>query len=221
MRTNDKQQPSSPGPTPANRRADRQRALADHKRQAIVDAAKQVFQERGLEGASIREIAKRAGYTPGALYFHYRGKEEIYGEILADSLERLNAAVTAAGTATGTSRTRLRAKALGFFSFYAENPRDLDLGFYLFQGMKPHGLTPELNAALNKRLRDALAPIEDILGGMGVKQEHALREATSLFAHCAGLLLMQHTSRIKIFHQDATALFKDYVDRLYERHAGN
>jgi AcrR family transcriptional regulator len=212
--------PSLPDPA-ANRRADRQRALGDHKRNVILDAAKQVFQEHGLEGASIREIAKRAGYTPGALYFHFRSKEEIYGEILADSLERLNAAVTSAGTAAKTPRTRLRAKAIGFFSFYAQNPRDLDLGFYLFQGMKPHGLTPELNTALNKRLRDALAPIEDILGSMGVKRERALREVTSLFAHCAGLLLMQHTSRIKIFNQDATDLFNDYVDRLYERYAGN
>lgn len=211
--------PPAPSVATHNRRVDRQRALGDHKRNAILDAAKHVFQDQGLEGASIREIAKRAGYTPGALYFHFRSKEEIYGEILADSLERLNAAVMAAGTATRTPRTRLRATALGFFSFYAENPRDLDLGFYLFQGMKPHGLTPELNTALNKRLRDALTPIEDILVSMGVKRERALREVTSLFGHCAGLLLMQHTARIKIFHQDATELFKDYVDRLYERHA--
>jgi hypothetical protein len=42
----------------------------------------------------------------------------------------------------------LRAAALAFFRFYADNPRDLDLGFYLFRGgMKPAGLGRERGEA--------------------------------------------------------------------------
>jgi len=39
------------------------------KRDHILAAAKALFAEAGLEGASLRAIAARAGYTPAALYF--------------------------------------------------------------------------------------------------------------------------------------------------------
>ena len=198
-------------------RKDRQRAVSGHRRSLILDAAKEVFQESGLDGANVREIAKRAGYTPGAIYFYFRSKEEIYGALLADSLERLNVAVSCAGKNTRSRRAKLLAKATAFFAFYSENPRDLDLGFYLFHGMKPHGLTPELNEQLNTRLRDALVPTEAVLLEMGVAPAAALREVTALFGHCVGLLLLQHTGRIKMFEQNAAQLFKDYVEQLYKR----
>src|SRR3712207_8196369 len=37
-----------------------------------------------------------------------------------------------------------------FFDYYGANPRDLELGFYLFRGMRPRGLSPELDRALNR-----------------------------------------------------------------------
>jgi AcrR family transcriptional regulator len=199
-------------------RADRKRAATDHRRKLILDAAKEVFQEHGLDGASMREIAKKAGYTPGAIYLYYRSKEEIYGELLAGSLERLNEAVHGLDVTGASAGDRLRAAALAFYRFYADHPRDLDLGFYLFHGLRPHGLTKELNSHLNDRLRAALQPVELALAGLGVAPEVAAREVTALFGHCVGLLLLQHTGRIRIFDQRAQDLFEEYVGRLQERY---
>jgi AcrR family transcriptional regulator len=199
-------------------RAERQQAVSDHRSAIIFDAAKEVFQEHGLEGASMRKIASRAGYTPGAIYFYYRSKEEIYGALLAESLERLNQAVAASGSQATSLREKLIASALGLFTFYANNPRDLDLGFYLFNGMKPHGLTPELNSRLNRRLRDALALTEGVLLEIGASPQQAGREITALFGHCTGLLLLQHTGRMKVFKQNAFDLFRDYAEQLSQRY---
>ena len=46
------------------KRQTRRQAVSGHKRELILDAAKQVFAEEGLEGASLRAIAVKAGYTP-------------------------------------------------------------------------------------------------------------------------------------------------------------
>ena len=46
----------------------RRQTLSDARRALVLDAARAVFSEAGIEGASIREIARRAGYTPGAIY---------------------------------------------------------------------------------------------------------------------------------------------------------
>ena len=180
----------------------------------MLDAARSVFQRLGIEGASIREIAKAAGYTPGAIYSYFENKEAIYGALLAESLERLNEVVDAAGGPDAAPFELLRIKASAWFGFYAANPRDLDLGFYLVQGMQPRGLTAELNFQLNDRLHDALRPCEAALQAMGLTAQMALRENTALFAHGVGLLLLQHTGRIRMFGQDATALFSSYLDAL-------
>jgi hypothetical protein len=116
-----------------------------------------------------------------------------------------------------TPAEQLFAKASAWFSFFAANPRDLDLGFYLVQGLQPRGLTAELNFRLNDRLHDALRSCETALQAMGLSGEAALRENTSLFAHGVGLLLMQHTGRIRMFGQDASVLFQVYLTNLVAR----
>lgn len=48
---------------------------------------------------------------------------------------------------------------MAFFQFYAENPRDLDHGFYLFRGrMKKAGLGHERELALNSAVKPRCAP---------------------------------------------------------------
>ena len=202
-------------------RGQRQRAVADARRALVLDAARSAFFELGLEGASLREIAKRAGYTPGAIYSYFASKEEVYGALLGESLERLNARVAAACAQADTDDdvARLRAAAGAVFGFYRENPRDLDLGFYLFKGMQPRGLTPALNEKLNARLRDALEPAKDALQRRGTEPAAAQAEVTALFAHTVGLLLLSHTGRIRMFRQDSQRLFDAYLDTLVGRTA--
>ncbi|MGQ3165471.1 MAG: TetR/AcrR family transcriptional regulator [Hydrogenophaga sp.] len=202
-----------------HQRQQRQAAMSDSRRALVLEAARSVFAEKGVEGASIREIAKRAGYTPGAIYSYFDSKEAIYAALLAESLERLNHTVSNAKPPRPGAALTLAVKARAWFDFYARNPRDLDLGFYLVQGLAPRGLTSELNQQLNGRLHDALRPCEQALQAMGQSAEAALRENTALFAHGVGLLLLQHTGRIRMFGQSPEALFQAYVDHLVARTA--
>jgi AcrR family transcriptional regulator len=197
----------------------RRQTLTDARRALVLDAARTVFAEAGIEGASIREIARKAGYTPGAIYSYFDSKEAIYAALLDESLLRLQAAVAEARVFKNRPDKTLAAKAQAWFDFYAANPRDLDLGFYLVHGMRPRGLTSELDHELNDRLYDALYPCEQALQAMGLEAAPALQENTALFAHGVGLLLMQHTGRIRMFKQSADALFKTYLAQLTQRSA--
>lgn len=207
----------------ANSRDARPRVGADARRSHVLAAAHSAFFELGLEGATMREIAKRAGYTAGAIYSYFSNKEEIYGALLGESLERLNEYVEAAqpqgadAARSAGPEAALRAKAGAFFDFYRENPRDLDLGFYLFQGMQPRGLTPDLNERLNARLQDALSPTRQELLKLGYEAKEAQAEVTALFAHIVGLLMLSHTGRIRMFKQESQVLFIRYVDAMVAR----
>jgi len=198
-------------------RRDRLALVSDAKRAHILAAAKEVFEEHGLDGANVREIAKRAGYTPGAIYSYFSAKEEIYGALLSASLERLNEAVSLSFQNSASPSERAKNSAMAFYDFYASNPRDLDLGFYLFGGARPHGLTPELNLKLNERLRDALKNFESSLKELGASPKIAREEVTAFFAHCVGLLILENTHRIKMFQENSGKLCATYVARTIER----
>ena len=158
----------------AVRRTERQKAVTDHKRGLILEAARDVFAAEGLEGASLRAIAMRAGYSPAALYFHFDSKEAIYAEVLHGSLVALGRHVDGAVAEARGAEATLRAAAMAFFRFYAENPRDLDLGFYLFRGgMKPQGLGRARDEELNASLEAALRPIADAAEALGAPRPDA------------------------------------------------
>ncbi len=194
-------------------RIDRRKAVSDLKRGLILGAARKVFEADGLDGASVRAIAAAAGYTPAALYFHFESKEAIYAEVLRDSLGNLRAAVDAAIVRAKAPTDRLRAAAMAFFRFYAENPRDLDLGFYLFRGgMKPHGLGKERDQSLNAALAAALHPIAEAAEALGASREEAKLLVVETFAHAAGLLLLAHTGRIRMFGASAANLMGRFVE---------
>ena len=195
------------------RKIGRQQAVSDLKRELILDAARKVFEADGLDGASLRAIAAGAGYTPAALYFHFESKEAIYAEVLRGSLTNLGQAVSRAVSRAKAPADQLRAAATAFFRYYADNPRDLDLGFYLFRGgMKPQGLGKERDGMLNAALESALQPIADAAQALGARPEEAKSLMADIFAHAAGLLLLAHTGRIRMFGASAPHLMEHFVE---------
>jgi len=64
---------SSTGETAPVRRRDGERTRA-----ALVDAASEVFARRGFDSASLDEIAEAAGFSRGAIHFHFASKEDLF-----------------------------------------------------------------------------------------------------------------------------------------------
>lgn len=199
-------------PMPESTRAERAEAVVEAKRALILNAALAVFARDGLRDASIRSIAKEAGYAPGAIYGYYSSKEHLYAAALRASLQRLRAETEASAAREVEAPQRYVAAGLAFFDFYDAHPRDLDMGFYLFAGgMAPRGLADdETNRALNAALLACLAPArgaaEEIVGA-----DEANRLTAEAFAHASGLLLLKHTHRLNLFGLDARELMERYL----------
>src|SRR6266850_7406999 len=54
------------------------RLSCNERREAILQAVKRVFAEKGLDGATTRELAKAAGVSEALLYKHFPSKESLY-----------------------------------------------------------------------------------------------------------------------------------------------
>lgn len=79
------------------------RAMAKQKtREKVLQAARELFVEHGYEAATIRDIAKAAGMSTGAVFASFNDKAELFDEILIEDFlavyEPMTAAVAAAGS---------------------------------------------------------------------------------------------------------------------------
>jgi AcrR family transcriptional regulator len=60
------------------------RLTAEARREAIVEAVRDVFAEKGFDGTTTRELAKAAGVSEALLYKHFPSKESLYAAMLED-----------------------------------------------------------------------------------------------------------------------------------------
>lgn len=63
----------------------RQKEQAERRR-AILEAAREVFFDKGFMAATVEAIAGRCGLAKGTIYLYFKGKEELYISILAEGL---------------------------------------------------------------------------------------------------------------------------------------
>lgn len=60
----------------------------EHTRTLLLDAAEELFARRGLGAAALEDIADAAGYTRGAIYAHFGGKEELFLAVVERQRQR-------------------------------------------------------------------------------------------------------------------------------------
>lgn len=62
---------------------------AERTRDQILDAAELAFREHGVSRTSLEEIARRAGCTRGAVYWHFKGKLDLFAALMARTQQPL------------------------------------------------------------------------------------------------------------------------------------
>jgi AcrR family transcriptional regulator len=129
----------------------------EQTREELVTAAARVFARRGYHKATVEEIAAQAGFSTGAVYSNFDGKEELFLAIadrqVQDRVAEIEAvADAAAGEGDADTETTNQ------FRAFLEADPDWPLLFYEFWSLSVRN--PELQGELAKRrdaIRDALA----------------------------------------------------------------
>jgi TetR/AcrR family fatty acid metabolism transcriptional regulator len=94
--------------------------MREARRLALLEAAEQVFAERGFAGATMAEIAARAGYSAGNLYNVFEGKEALFEAAVKWRGRLLHARLEEALSGTSPIRDKIDSFVQEFISFVEE-----------------------------------------------------------------------------------------------------
>ncbi|MDD6327952.1 MAG: TetR/AcrR family transcriptional regulator [Lachnospiraceae bacterium] len=75
--------------------AKKREALEQFNRDNILTAAKELFDEKGVEKTTMDDIALHADYSKSTIYVYFKSKEDIYNSIIRDYMEILVGELTA------------------------------------------------------------------------------------------------------------------------------
>ncbi|MCW5709998.1 TetR/AcrR family transcriptional regulator [Shinella sp.] len=97
-------------------------------RDTLIRAADELLAERGLEGFTLRETARRAGVSPAAPSHHFGGTAGLLTEVAALGWAELARRLAIAGD-TGSTAERLKAQGVAYVRFAVEFPGRFHLMF--------------------------------------------------------------------------------------------
>ncbi|MCF6443248.1 TetR/AcrR family transcriptional regulator [Nereida sp. MMG025] len=118
-------------------------------RQALVDAALRLIEEKGPTGFTLSEASKTAGVTPAAVYRHFEGREELIAEAARQGYEIFADLLEFAYSDKPSALAAFEATGRAYLAFARRYP-----GHYvaMFESGVSIQRTPELNAVATRAL---------------------------------------------------------------------
>jgi AcrR family transcriptional regulator len=98
------------------------RVKRDQVRKRLLASAARVFEERGFAGTTLELVAESAGFSKGAVYSNFAGKDELFFELMADRIDERILATTEAVVSVASSSERAEVAGEALRKRGAEDP---------------------------------------------------------------------------------------------------
>jgi AcrR family transcriptional regulator len=153
--------------SPAPRRS-RREERKEETRAELVAAAAKVFARQGFHGASIQEIAREAGYSTGAIYWHFSSKDDLFLAVYEDyATTRVREWTEIHDRAPGEFAQRARGYADQWMARLRRDPEFMVLSLeFLVHAWR----NPKLREAFGHRVAAGRLALARILGEAAQKQ---------------------------------------------------
>lgn len=172
--------------------ARRTKAEAEQTRQSIMASALELIAERGFNGTSLEAIARKAGVTRGAAYWHFRNKTDLFRAILEDWLAPTQRLITEHLLDQPPSLEHLRAYMEAWLSHIEMDSRVRTLFNIVFFKVEQVGETGALIEELNSRATQDLKALQLYLNELRSSGEIDRDTDLTLMAASISAFLMGH-----------------------------
>lgn len=182
-------------------------------------AAKRVFSDKGLNKATMEDIATEAELSPGTLYLYFKNKDELFSSLSLRILQYLNIRLEHIINQEGELSPREKIESLkqAMYDVYEFDPLMLINMFHLQSSETLKNLSPQLLAnikALSQRSIQTTAKLftEGTAAGSFINA-HPVALAGIVWAIFSGVVLWEESKRI--INDDKTYL-KETLDVAFE-----
>ncbi|KAF0115898.1 MAG: TetR family transcriptional regulator [Rhodobacteraceae bacterium] len=131
-------------------------------RAALLDAGESELAERGVEGFSLRSVAKRAGVSHAAPAHHFGDTGGLLTALAAEGFIRFQDTLDARERDAADDRDRAVRAGLGYLEFALARPALFRL---IFSSARPDFASPELIAAANRAYQHLVGLVTALGGG--------------------------------------------------------
>ncbi|MFZ0530964.1 MAG: TetR/AcrR family transcriptional regulator [Propionicimonas sp.] len=142
----------------ARARRGRVRMTRGERREQLIDVARALFAERGLEGTSVEEIATHAGVSKPVVYEHFGGKEGLYAVVVDREVRTLHDAIrTAITTPRANPRALIELGTLALLDYIDDHPNGFRIISRDSSATSPEGSFATILSDIASRVEDLLA----------------------------------------------------------------
>ena len=127
-------------------------------RQAILDAAREVFGELGYDAATVRDIIRRTGLASGTFYNYYKSKEEVSDALADDGARRFRPLLRVEFERAVDFESYLRGAISAYFQFVATEQENWRLERPASEQIPHVRATPEIVAVFDE-VREGFAKV--------------------------------------------------------------
>lgn len=188
-------------------------------RQALLAAAEAELGEKGLEGFTLRGVARRAGVSHAAPAHHFKDTSAmltalavVAAERLTDSLEKHR------DLAAKGARDRIVASGVGYIAFALENPALFKL---LFGSERPDSDDPLLVEQAARAFHILTADIAELRGAEPMAEEEGTLDTAALWAAVHGIASLLIADRMRflkpMLERDRDATLARLIQRTIPR----
>jgi AcrR family transcriptional regulator len=176
----------------------------------ILKAARSLFERAGLEGLSLREVARRVGITPMAIYRHYATKEALVDALVLDALDEWWTCIAALPQAAPLEW--LRQIVAAHLEFALAKPRRYEAAF-LIHSSQARRYPDDFDAGRSPAGTLQLTLIKDLLAQGVLQADSAIEILIAIAGLSQGLITLYRAGRIVGGESEFRALYLRATER--------
>jgi AcrR family transcriptional regulator len=176
------------------------------QREDILAHACDLYLSDGLEGFSMRKLARAVGVTAPALYRHYESKEHVFVDVVREAYREFSSYLYRALEGR-TPEERLRRAGVAYLDFVLEHPRWYRMVFMGPEQMGLETLPPDIETqgcAVHQFWVDRLR--ECMEAGL-LEPDDPIQVGLTLWAHAHGLIRLYQGGHIRMDEEAFRALY--------------
>ena len=200
----------------AKERRERER---EQRKAQILDTARALLLEKGLNATSINQIAKRAELSVGAIYFYYKSKEDLYAALQVEGLELLSQTIRQSVQEQSRPEVNIRKIAMAYLKFSEEHRNYFDIINYFLASPEPI-FSPELKSQVDEQGKQSIATLADTIN-KGIqdgifKAVDPRRQAIILWSTLHGMIQFKKLENTILSKESHHSLYLEAVERFLD-----